>query len=313
MSLGRWIREVLEYRSEVGVPGIGVFKKTHFPASYYAKEQVFLPPYDQIDLLEEGENALELVDYLQVRYQLDRSGAATKLDGVLSLVFSNLNAGKVVYLDSLGHLENDRNVLKFSPVDIDRFGFEAIPESPSVPADTTLSSETVESGPRSSNNWILVMGLFLIAVVIGGIWFFFTPSGTRVPASTATVAQQGASNVATGSVQERLSVEEVAQTVESIGSDTALLGSMLNPASGLPDTTFEIIVGSHQSIDEAAEHMQRLKNQGFNQVRVLATAPGSRLHKVSWGAYPSQEDARAVLREVQQRVERDAWIDQINR
>lgn len=319
MNLGRSIRDVLSYHPEVGVPGIGVFKKTHFPASFYAKEQVFLPPYDQIDLVGEGENPITLAAYLQIHYALGSEEAQAKLDKALDDLFARLNAGKTVYLDGLGSLENDRDVLKFSPMETGKFGYGAVAEWPLPDGRQAAAAEPDEPEAEASANksWMWVMGLFLVAAIFGGIWFInpdvFQPSGTAKRQASAMRPQEAPGqtalavpDVATDTVQ----AEEPA--VEVAGSE-ALVGNVLDPASGLPETTFEIIIGSFNTIDEAAEYTQRLKEQGFAQVRILALARGSRLHKVSWGAYGSQQDAQAVLREVQQRVEQGAWIDRVNR
>lgn len=318
MSLGRWIRDVLDYRSEVAVPGIGVFKKTHFPASYYAKEQVFLPPYDQIDLVAEGDHTLNLVNYLQIHYQLDSVDADARLENELNEVFTRLNEGKTVYLEGLGQLENDRSVLKFSPLETDKLGFGTVAEWPGIASAVPVQENLSTEQPSNNRNWLLVMGLFLIAAVIGGIWFLYEPSGTAIPGQRAGVEpsqeeqEQHAVPVGSDSTEASEPLAEVAQVVDN-AEDAALRGNVLDPETGLPGTTFEIIVGTFQTIDEAAEYMQKLKNQGFGQVRILAMGPGSRLHKVSWGAYATMQDAQAVLRNVQQRIESGAWVDRINR
>lgn len=319
MSLGLWIRNVLDYRAEVAVPGVGVFKKTHYPASYYAKEQVFLPPYDQIDLVAEGEDSLELLDYLQIHYQLDSDQATAKLDGVLSDVFARLNDGETVYLDGLGQLENDRNVLKFSALETAKLAFEAVDEAPAV-ASLSTPYDSKTAAPQSTNkNWVLVMGLFLIAAVIGGIWFLYEPSGTRIPGQmTAIPSLEDSANDSVLPLTDTDSVNTLDEAgtppeADRVVVDTALRGNALETASGMSQTTFEIIIGTFQTIDEAAEYAERLKGLGHAHVRILATGPGSRLHKVSWGAYATRDDAQAILREVQQRIEGGAWIDRINR
>lgn len=315
MNLGRSIRDVLSYHPEVGVPGLGVFKKTHFPASFYAKEQVFLPPYDQIDLLSEGENPIGLADYLQIHYQLGRDEARVALDGALDDLFSRLNAGKTVYLDGLGTLENDRSVLKFSPQEMGKFGYGAVAEWPSADRGQAPAADLEpEAETRSSNSWMWVMGLFLIAAIFGGVWFInptiFQPS--EPAPSRETKAPDGPEEAVMLADSVTADATEEAPAAEVAGQD-ALRGKALDPASGIQGTTFEIIIGTFNTIDEAAVYTQRLKDQGFGQVRILALARGSRLHKVSWGAYASREDAQAVLREVQQRVEQGAWIDRVNR
>lgn len=322
MNLGRSIRGVLSYHPEVGVPGIGVFKKTHFPASYYAKERVFLPPYKQIDLVSEGENPISLVEYLQIHYEWGKEEARKRLDDTLDQLFSRLNAGKAVYLDGLGSLENDRGVLKFSPQEAGKFGYSAVAEWTDSESDSVLAGDLeAEVEKPASKGWMWVVGLFVLAAVFVGIWVInptlFQPSD---PAPNTSSSQPQAPQEGEAVAQlpdSALVVDDVGDVDDAPASVVAeaetLRGAALDPAAGLPPTTFEIIIGTFNTIDEAAAYTERLKAQGHGQVRILALARGSRLHKVSWGAYATQADAQSVLREVQQSVERGAWIDRVNR
>src|SRR5690606_18570708 len=98
-----------------------------------------------------------------------------------------------------------------------------------------------------------------------------------------------------------------------VSAQETLRGAALDPAAGLTTTTFELLIGTFYTMDEAAAYAPRLQDQGHGQVRILALARGRRLHKVRWGASATQDDAQAVLREVQQSIEKAAWIDRVNR
>lgn len=319
MNLGKSIRGVLSYHPEVVVPGIGVFKKTHFSASYYAKEQVFLPPYNQIDLVSEGENPVSLAEYLQIHYAWGKEEARRRLDYTLDQLFSRLNAGKTVYLDGLGNLENDRGVLKFSALETGKFGYGAVHEWTANESSPVVAGHPEADVEKPANRgWMLVIGLFVLAAMFGGFWFInprlFQPSDpVSTTSSVPTQPEVLRESAATAVVPDSTPVAEAEAPAKVVSAQETLRGAALDPAAGLPTTTFEIIIGTFNTIDEAAAYAQRLKDQGHGQVRILALARGSRLHKVSWGAYATQDDAQAVLREVQQSIEKAAWIDRVNR
>ncbi len=89
-------------------------------------------------------------------------------------------------------------------------------------------------------------------------------------------------------------------------------GPQNGPGEVQPDETpsqnaYHIIVGSYTSQQESENEASRLRNLYSARVTVLPRAENGR-YRISYGLYPTMQDAEAALRSIRNNVRDDAWI-----
>lgn len=333
INLGRSIARVLEQYSEVDVPGIGVFKMTYVSAQYDERVQAFVPPARHITLRAGARHdGFSIVDYLKVQYNWSEEESKAIFERALVALSDKLRQHEVVFLDELGYLAVERKDLVYRPIDTEHIGLSSVKEWPQA----ILGQKGEENGLQEDAKgrgrvWIWVAAIILILIIAGfSAWTlqpkWFTAINVTALAPSADEADdvegvdpnQGDQMLATVDIDSLSLVQDSGNPAlpESIFviSDYGLLGSdASNPAQTLPAVVYEIIIGAHNSVDEAVAHVGALKAKGYGNVRILSRQPGSRHHRVSWGAFATQEEAASTVRKVQQEIEPTAWIDRVRR
>ncbi|HWK98294.1 MAG TPA: hypothetical protein VNQ55_00035, partial [Parapedobacter sp.] len=191
MNLGVSIANLLQRYPAVGVPGIGVFRKTHSPATYNTGTSVFLPPADRIELVEHDADVLPITTYLEAQQRLDESAAISMLEGAVKDVMDTIRRNGEVLLDGLGYLFADGASIGFKPFELGGFASKPIaaqspvisaPDEPATPSDEVidvsvkLEEELTVAGEnrdqRRYTAWIVGGAVAAVLIAAVAIWQF---------------------------------------------------------------------------------------------------------------------------------------------
>lgn len=315
MNLGVSIANLLRRYPAVGVPGIGVFRKAHYPASYDVDKAVFLPPADYIELVDSDTDAFLLTTYLETQRQLDGYAATAMLENTVKGIMDTISRNGEALLDGLGYLLADGASFIFKPFEIDGLAAKPIAAQPpaarisetGAPIDIPVEALVVSSGNtggRRYTPWIIggAVAAMVIAVAAVAVFTFKIEwlGSTRVEheAIPLVEADQDSAVADTG-------FETV--TVDSLPADSV---SATSTPVAKPSVTYEIIVGSFATMRQADKFVAEMKAKGYSLHAIDSRMPGNR-KKISWGSFATEEEAYKELARVQKTFEPGAWIAKI--
>jgi len=334
MNLGVSIANLLRRYPAVGVPGIGVFRRTRRPASYDAEEAAFLPPSDHIELVDNASDVFQLTTYLEAQEQLDGAAAEAKLESAVAAIMDTISRNGEALLDGLGYLLADGASFIFKPFEtVDGAAAKPIAaQSPatSIPAPDAVTGEPAEEetglavadGERGGKRYIpWIVGGAVAALLIAAVaiwkyqpaWFGSMLAGQLTVTNNDSVASPEPSR------------EPVPLLVDTAGADSLVADTSLAivvadsvdhvPATRVPpaepSVTYEIIVGSFATMRQADKFVAEMKAKGYELHAIDSRMPGNR-KKISWGSYATEEEAYKELARVQKTFEPGARIAKIS-
>lgn len=322
--MGVSIANLLRRYPAVGVPGIGVFRKTHRSASYDKVRSAFLPPADHIELVGEASDVFQLTDYLKAQQQVDGATATAMLEAAVTEMMDTISRNGEALLDGLGYLFADGASFVFKPFEIGRFAPESIPArlpvmdrpvSAAEEEEVRLTTEVeVDETPARKRYipwivWGTVAAMLIAAVAIWQYrpaWFTALVDPQVVsdpPADPQTPSLEAlplADAVQDSAMVDSSSVAAVDPTpIDSVSEAIA-------PATK-PSVTYEIIVGSFATMRQADKFVAEMKAKGYDLHAIDSRMPGNR-KKISWGSFATEEEAYKELARVQKTFEPGAWI-----
>lgn len=132
-SLSKMVRELIPYRDEVALPGVGVFVAELVPASFSDKGYTINPPYRRLSFRQREGTDRSLVDLVVSRDGRDEAGFERELTDYLAELKDVLIERKTIIFPGLGKLRATReNHFFFVPdesLDIYPEGFGLCPLS----------------------------------------------------------------------------------------------------------------------------------------------------------------------------------------
>lgn len=207
-------------------------------------------------------------------------------------------------------------------------------------AEPLISLEDVPSAEQSSStkveyqetitarsNWRFVLWGFL-CLIVGYVGVRFVEPSLTQPFESKVWAvldrHEAGNQVSSGSllpdevaVPEAVLPDPVATLTQdsSVEEDTIVQNTenVQEPALqsvNAGEFRYEIIVASFASLRQAEKYVDEMKGKGHQFTVMDSRMPGNR-KKVSWGSYPSEEEANAVLRKVQKEFEAGAWVAKV--
>lgn len=293
-----------------------------------------------------------IVDYICVQRRIDKVAAQAAFRRTLNQLFSELERKGTFQLDGLGILkqENDRLFFQALTAEAEQRSawgvhelpvLETEPEQPVVAepveeealefissessSDLNLEEESASNSRGGRMWWIAVL---IILLAGGAIWWkpaeihsFLSERGVEigllhrlaganevsqdeVPASSTELSNRVFNEEAAG-------VETGMDSVDSVLQETVLIEEEPVVVEG-PTVTFEIIVGSFTTMEQAYEFVEEMKARGIDVKAIDSRMPGNR-KKVSYASYPTQAEAYRALKEVQRNIEPGAWVARVER
>lgn len=181
-----------------------------------------------------------------------------------------------------------------------------------------LEQEDLQEDTKSRNSWyyFAIAGVVLLGLGYG-IYHYTQGEGNAGASKEQVKADQGQQEPAG---QEALTV--LADSASSLTAATDSLDAAEQPLAGGNEERFiqrkpveghqyQIVIGSHLTYDLAFEQAQKMHDQGFTHVRIVAPKKDYNRKKVIWDSYVSKAEADSALRYVRRNHINDAWPDEI--
>ncbi|MBD1432724.1 hypothetical protein H8B06_07810 [Sphingobacterium sp. DN00404] len=126
MNLGKNVYNLLKRQPEVYVEGLGSFRRTHTPATYDEKRNVYLPPITYIDFDRTSQKGYDFIQYIQQLQLIDRKEAEESVASQVADLLSRVHADGQAKLDDLGHLVSYGDSYVFKALDLSGFHYEPV-------------------------------------------------------------------------------------------------------------------------------------------------------------------------------------------
>ena len=331
MNLGLCIANLLRRYPAVAVPGIGVFKITHVPASYTEDRSALLPPTSQIELTSTPADVFQLTDYLQVQRGVDEPTAVQLVERAVSEIMESISRNGEALLDGLGYLLADGASIIFKPFETAGFGWKPVKARRTTVADeVTTVEESVTEGFRGGDEevheqharkgtvvrWVMAAALLVVLLAAVGLAWYYKPAWfdrariAQLFKQEEKPAQPSEKEPSEALVVADSAAADTAQVPAAI-ADTAQVDSV-TPAqvAEKPSVTYEIIVGSFATMAQAQKYVAEMKAKGYDLYALDSRMPGNR-KKISWGSFATEEAAYRELSRVQKTFEPGAWIAKV--
>lgn len=111
-------------------------------------------------------------------------------------------------------------------------------------------------------------------------------------------------------VDSTLVTDSLTLQAENAAKDTIVTEAPLVAAPQVP-ANWQIVIGTHKSMDQAQAQVNKLKAKGHTTVHALDAKLKANRKKVIWNTYADKAAAEADLIQVQKTIEKSAWLDKI--
>lgn len=201
----------------------------------------------------------------------------------------------------------------------------------------TAEGATESTGGRRTVWWVAATLVFAL-LSVGAVWFYqpawlgrvqwaaFLDRGRDgamrsddagpVPQFAESVEKFDSADVAAGAGSDNITESQTVGKEDSLVDGLEGL-SPVDPESQAapveaptPKVTYEIIVGSFKTMDQAEKYVARMKAKGYELKAIDSRMPGNR-KKVSCGSFSTEEEAYRELVHVQKNLQPEAWIAKV--
>lgn len=177
-----------------------------------------------------------------------------------------------------------------------------------------LEQEDLQEDTKSRNSWyyFAIAGVVLLGLGYG--IYHYTQGEENAGASKEQVkadqepSGQEALTVLADSASSLTTTADSSDAEQSIDGGNQERFIQKKPVEG---HQYQIVIGSHLTYDLAFEQAQKMHDQGFTQVRIVAPKKDYNRKKVIWDSYASKAEADSALRYVRRNHINDAWPDEI--
>lgn len=180
----------------------------------------------------------------------------------------------------------------------------------SFDAEEDTSVEEVEiagnSIQKNRSVWY-VLGAIVLMIFIGYfVYSFINQSVDNNQGKTTPIAENEYQ-------EEKEEGIENTETVSKSQEKTADLEDVDEKTSNdsYEDHNYQIVIGSHRSLDDAEEQRDYFHNEGYTAVKVIPSNRSGNLKKVIWDSFKEKSEADSALRHVRKNYVKDAWRDEI--
>ncbi|SEM63781.1 hypothetical protein SAMN05216436_10665 [bacterium A37T11] len=351
LNLGEYIHQGLKGHPELGVPGIGLFKRTRIPARFDKESNSFVPPRYVLTLEPHDTDGSALINKIAKSEQISLEEARGSLDRSINKLLADLEERSAVTLDGVGYLQYDQEGILsltdvqeyyegLSPVkELSVTTVEENPEDDHLIEEAVVEEEYVNESKNTSNPeenayevipdpepepeapakksnaliWI-VAGIIIAGFVLAGWWYL---DQRRIDQNNLKVTDElTAQNLRADSLAQKQRTDSVEATRKlALKADSLKSDSLLTDSlnrQGKGKISYEIIVASLPDVPTAEEYVERMNKQGHHMRVILSKMPGN-LKKVSCGSFLKEDEAYRALVKVQRTFAKDAWIARIEK
>ncbi|TDS11071.1 HU domain-containing protein [Sphingobacterium paludis] len=348
MNLGKNVHSLLKRQPEVFVKGLGAFKRNHTPATYDEIRHVYLPPITYIDFDQTSAQGHDFIAYLAQLESIDVKTAEHQVSLAVTSLLHKIEEEGQAKLDDLGYLVSYGGGYVFKALDLSGFNYEPIEgmkpvanpllqevKKEQLPAAVVPTDEATDPqqqvpeeilqpffenqgfDPKQANNntvWYVLIAVFALGI-IGAVYYFSRPVSTEMDKSVIVV-ESPQDTVASTPALVPVDSSKARQDSLAASLEDTLMNTI--PATDVPVKTvnkkhaWQIVIGTHRTIDQAEEHAAAMHSKGYDKVRVIPSNMLKNKKKVIWDSYETKQEMEAALQYVRKNVEKDAWPDKIN-
>ena len=346
MNLGKNVHNLLKRQPEVFIKGLGAFKRNHTPAAYDEKRDLYLPPISYIDFDQASTRGYDFITYFAQLESIDLQSAEHQVSlAVKSLLHSIQEEGQAK-LDDLGYLVSYGGGYVFKALDLSGFYYEPVEgikpaanpllqdadaehlsetnlpmEQVAVPTQQPVPEEILQpffendsfSAKRTGSNarWYIVIAALALGI-IAALYYFNRPVSTMEKTVVVVEAPEDTikSAPAIANVDSSMRQDSLVKTLEDTVINTTPVAEV--PAKVNKKHNWQIVIGTHRTLDQAEEHAVAMHNKGYDKVRVILSNMAKNKKKVIWDSYETKQEMETALQYVRKNIEKDAWPDKIN-
>lgn len=297
----------LLYRYQcVTVPGFGAFITETVSARYNETSNTFAPPKKTIlfnSLLQQNDGLL--ANHIALEEQISFNEAVVLIQDQISLWKEELSNKKVVYLKNIGELSlNSEQKIQFEPVGstnylTSSFGLTAVMAT-ALTREQQTETKVIELATATKNKPRLQWMRYAAAVVAAvGLY-------SSVSTYQEYEVYQQKKLAVEKDVQNQIE-QKLQQATFVIEAPTVIKEKIAEVTTKTEQKPFHIVAGAFKTEAKAQILTNELKAKGYANAKYLTTSKHN-MRPVVYNSYATQEEAQADLRQIHEKVNKDAWI-----
>lgn len=298
----------LLYRYQcVTVPGFGAFITETVSARYNETSNTFAPPKKTIlfnSLLQQNDGLL--ANHIALEEQISFNEAVVLIQDQISLWKTNLNSKEVVYLKNIGELSlNSEQKIQFEPVGstnylTSSFGLTAVMATALTREQQPTETNVIELTTVTKNKPRLQWMRYAAAVVaaVGLYSSVSTYQEYEVYQEQKLAVEKDVQNQIEQKLQQATFVIEAPKVIKE---------KIAEVTQQQPTKSFHIVAGAFKTEAKAQILTDELKAKGYTNAKYLSKSKHN-MRQVVYNSYATQEEAQADLRQIHEKVNKDAWI-----
>ncbi len=297
----------LLYRYQcVTVPGFGAFITETVSARYNETSNTFAPPKKTIlfnSLLQQNDGLL--ANHIALEEQISFNEAVVLIQDQISLWKEELGNKKVVYLKNIGELSlNSEQKIQFEPVGstnylTSSFGLTAVMAT-ALTREQQTETKVIELATATKNKPRLQWMRYAAAVVAAvGLY-------SSVSTYQEYEVYQQKKLAVEKDVQNQIE-QKLQQATFVIEAPTVIKEKIAEVTTKTEQKPFHIVAGAFKTEAKAQILTNELKAKGYVNAKYLTTSKHN-MRPVVYNSYATQEEAQADLRQIHEKVNKDAWI-----
>jgi len=307
MMIEKHISALLYRYQCVTVPGFGAFITETVSARYNETSNTFAPPKKTIlfnSLLQQNDGLL--ANHIALEEQVSFNEAVVLIQDQISLWKANLNGKEIVYLKNIGELSlNSEQKIQFEPVGstnylTSSFGLTAVMATALTREQQPIEVKVIELATATKNKPRLQWMRYAAAVVaaVGLYSSVSTYQEYEVYQQKKLAVEKDVQNQIEQKLQQATFVIEAPKVIkEKIAEVTQQQSTK----------SFHIVAGAFKTEAKAQILTDELKAKGYANAKYLSKSKHN-MRQVVYNSYATQEEAQADLRQIHEKVNKDAWI-----
>lgn len=307
MMIEKHISALLYRYQCVTVPGFGAFITETVSARYNETSNTFAPPKKTIlfnSLLQQNDGLL--ANHIALEEQISFNEAVVLIQDQISLWKANLNSKEIVYLKNIGELSlNSEQKIQFEPVGstnylTSSFGLTAVMATALTREQQPTEVKVIELSTATKNKHRLQWMRYAAAVVaaVGLYSSVSTYQEYEVYQQKKLAVEKDVQNQIEQKLQQATFVIEAPKVIkEKIAEVTQQQSTK----------SFHIVAGAFKTEAKAQILTDELKAKGYANAKYLSKSKHN-MRQVVYNSYATQEQAQADLRQIHEKVNKDAWI-----
>lgn len=307
MMIEKHISALLYRYQCVTVPGFGAFITETVSARYNETSNTFAPPKKTIlfnSLLQQNDGLL--ANHIALEEQISFNEAVVLIQDQISLWKTNLNSKEVVYLKNIGELSlNSEQKIQFEPVGstnylTSSFGLTAVMATALTREQQPTETNVIELTTSTKNKPRLQWMRYAAAVVaaVGLYSSVSTYQEYEVYQEQKLAVEKDVQNQIEQKLQQATFVIEAPKVIKE---------KIAEVTQQQPTKSFHIVAGAFKTEAKAQILTDELKAKGYTNAKYLSKSKHN-MRQVVYNSYATQEEAQADLRQIHEKVNKDAWI-----